>query len=504
MPAKVQKSPLLSDGQFNVSKVVELNFFDLSGKKSKTKGTSNKSYHAELQVAKSGGKAQIYSMWGQTGGNQTKDWRHYNSEAEAEKDFAKIIKSKKKKGYVEIDVAQRAYGSSEAKKITKAVTLIGTDKVAKKPVSSLEQPTQELLAQLFGSTAQFVATTLKCPLGQLTNAQIDKGRDYLNDAKKIVNKKRKSKKDKEKLEELTNEFYAAIPHNLGTGSRGQMTNLILDDLDKVVSKESDLDTLLDAKSVGAALNADAQVDAQYKELGAELNWIDPQDPAFKFMSDYFLLSKVRGHGYDTARVKNLWSMKRLDGENEYFTKNMERIAKECGAHSFVKEASDINKNAHLFAPEKRPDLSKDQMELIRASNTWLCWHGTRSANVIGISKKGLLIRPSGAIHTGSLLGDAKYFSHQSSKSLNYTDGGYWTGGRRNNNSRFMFLLDVSLGNMHKVDGPKFFKKPPKGFHSVYGKGGRGRYLRNDEMTTYDFTRQDTQSRIVYLFEISDS
>ena len=41
--AKVQKSPLLTDGEFDVKEVIELSFFDLTGDKAKTKGTSNKS-----------------------------------------------------------------------------------------------------------------------------------------------------------------------------------------------------------------------------------------------------------------------------------------------------------------------------------------------------------------------------------------------------------------------------------------------------------------------------
>ena len=43
---KAQSAPYISD--FDVNKVNELNFFDLSGSKAGTKGTSNKMYHAEL------------------------------------------------------------------------------------------------------------------------------------------------------------------------------------------------------------------------------------------------------------------------------------------------------------------------------------------------------------------------------------------------------------------------------------------------------------------------
>lgn len=502
--AKVQKTPLLTDGNYKVDKVIELAFFDLTGEKAKTKGTSNKSYHAEMQIGTNSSQVQIYSMWGPTGGHQTRDWRYYNSTAEAEKDWQKIIKSKKKKGYQEVEVAIRAHGSDAAKQITKAVTFKNMDssdgsvKVAK---SKLAAPTQRLIEKLFGATQKFVVTTLKCPLGQLTNSQIDKGRAALDEAKKIVNAGKLSKPKEKRIAQLTNDFYTLIPHNLGTGARGQMTQLLLDDLHKIMGKEDDLDTLLDAKSVGAALSADAGIDAKYKELNADLEWVDPNDPIFKFMSDYFWRTKVSGHGYNTAKLKNLWVVKRHDHQAERFLANSQKIAAQCGRNNFAKEAGDLNHHAGKWVPAKRPDLNKAERELFTKANTWLCWHGTRSANVIGITKKGLLVRPSGAIHTGSMYGDGKYFAWQSSKSLNYTDGGYYTGGQKKHDSRFMFLLDTSLGNMHVASGAHFYKGAPKGCHSVYGKAKHSGVW-NDEMITYDFDPKNTQSRIRYLFEIS--
>lgn len=506
MPEKVQKQPLIKEGDYTVVEVKELAFFDMTGEKAGTQGTSNKSYHAELQVSKVGDKCQIYTIWGPTGAtNQTKEWRHYTSRSHADKDFSAIIKSKTGKGYRIIDVAQRAQGSEAAKAIIKPVTLKGVEAVAgNATVCVLPAPTQTLIQHLFGATSQFVATTLKCPLGQLANSQIDRGRDALNKAKDILNAcgSKPSKSDLTKLQDLTNDFYGEIPHNLGQGSRGQMTHLLFDSITKVVQKEGDLDTLWDAKSVGAVLNANSGIDAQYKELNAELTWIDPKDPLFKFMSDYFQGSKVGGHGYHSAKVKNLWRMERKDKESDLFLANAERIAKECGKHSFASETRSLCGKSENWVPNLRPDLDKKDMEMFSKSNTWLCWHGTRSANVVGITKRGLLIRPAGAVHTGSMFGDGKYFAWQSTKSLNYTDGGYWTGGRTSNSSRFMFLLDVSMGNMYVSPGSQFYKGPPKGCHSVYGKAHKSGVY-NDEMITYDFDQKDTQSRIRYLFEIQD-
>jgi hypothetical protein len=505
VPEKVQKTPLIAEGDYTVEMVEELAFFDLTGAKAGTQGTSNKSYHAELQVAKSGDKCQIYTIWGPTGApNQTKEWRHYGSRSLAEKDFGAILKSKTGKGYRKIDVAQRAYGSEAAKAITKAVTLKNADAaLPPPPTSTLEEPTQKLMVKLFGATQHFVATTLRCPLGQLANSQIDAGRKCLDDAKLVLNAagaRKLSTSELNQLEELTNDFYGLIPHNLGQGARGQMTQLKFDTMDKVVKKEADLDTLWDAKSVGAVLNTTSGVDAQYNELNADMQWVDPKDPLFAFMSSYFQKSKVSYHGYNQLKVKNLWKMNRKDKESHHFLENTERIAKECGKHTFVQEAKSLCKEVEVWTPERRPDLDKEQQALFAKANTWLCWHGTRSANVVGITKRGLMVRPVGAVHTGSMFGDGKYFAWQSSKSLGYTDGGYWTGNASGSTSRYMFLLDVTLGNLHLAPGSHFYKAPPKGHHSVYGKANHSQ-VKNDEMITYDFDQQSTQSRIKYLFEI---
>lgn len=502
MAVKAQKKPLLNEGDYTVEKVNELNFFDLSGKKANTKGTSNKTYHAELQKAKSGTKVQIYTMYGATGSVQASNWRYYNDLDVASKDYERILKSKRKKGYKDIDVAQRALGSDNAKSITKAVQLNNSDHLTKsKDVSKLDLQTQELMTFLFGATQNFVSTTLKCPLGQLTNIQIDDGRSRLDKAKKIINAKKKlTKKNKDEIEKLTNDFYGLIPHNFGAGARGQMSHLLLDTLDKIMQKEDDLDTLLDAKSVGAVLNNTSGVDEKYKTLNADISAVPRDNPMFSFIANYYSGSQQRAHGYTNTRVKNVWSVSRKDKESDYFISNVEKISKKCNGYNYIKEANRLYRNATQYSLSNREDLDLKALKLYKQANVWMCWHGTRSANIIGITKRGLLIRPSGAIHTGSMYGDGKYYSHQSSKSLNYCDGGYWAR-NKGKQSKYMFILDVALGNMYTANGPSFYKSAPKGYHSVYGKAGKSGVM-NDEMITYDFKPEQCQGIIKYLLEIS--
>jgi len=98
---KVSKTAVLT-GKYEVPAgwVKELNHFDLTGERSKTKGTSNKFYHIELQVAPSG-TCQLYTEYGPTGKVQCREYRYFDDDrAGAEKEFERIVKSKIKKGYV--------------------------------------------------------------------------------------------------------------------------------------------------------------------------------------------------------------------------------------------------------------------------------------------------------------------------------------------------------------------------------------------------------------------
>jgi poly [ADP-ribose] polymerase len=60
---------------------------------------------------------------------------------------------------------------------------------------------------------------------------------------------------------------------------------------------------------------------------------------------------------------------------------------------------------------------------------------------------GLLIRPSGAVHTGSMFD--VYFADKAQKSIGYSSlsGSHWTKG--NENRAFLALFDVHVGNQKK-------------------------------------------------------
>ena len=93
--------------------------------------------------------------------------------------------------------------------------------------------------------------------------------------------------------------------------------------------------------------------------------------------------------------------------------------------------------------------------------------------------------------TGRLFGDGVYFSDQSTKALNYSNG-YWSGNKENN--CFMFLGLVAIGKYYvpKSTGEKL---PKQGFDSTWAKPGISS-IQNNEMIVYNLSQINLQ----YLVE----
>ncbi|KAJ1939815.1 hypothetical protein FBU59_003997, partial [Linderina macrospora] len=124
------------------------------------------------------------------------------------------------------------------------------------------------------------------------------------------------------------------------------------------------------------------------------------------------------------------------------------------------------------------------------------WHGTRTQNLLSIMSKGLLLpKLSPGQKAGAMFGDGLYFANQSTKSLNYCDGGYWTGNSQNKPKVYMFLASVAMGKYFVPNGP-VSSPPPKGYDSYWAKAGESCVM-NDELIIF----KAGQSRLDYLLEI---
>jgi len=128
------------------------------------------------------------------------------------------------------------------------------------------------------------------------------------------------------------------------------------------------------------------------------------------------------------------------------------------------------------------------------------WHGSRNENWWSILESGLLIRPAGAIATGSMFGNGVYFADRAKKSIGYTSmhGSYWA--RGGSDTGYLSLYDVHVGNMFEVNRSRSNMnwkrlKDEGDFDSLYAKKGAGLY--NNEYIIYKID----QCTVQYLVEI---
>lgn len=458
---------------------------------------SNKFYNLEI-VKASDNNVYLYTQYGRVGGTKAKEYRLCSDQSDAESEAAKIIKSKVKKGYVEIKLAKVDVGSDLAQAKVDTSTKVSVEALKKMGVkveeaepSKLHNEIGDLVRTWFGVTQEFIELNLdtkKCPLGQLSVDQIDKAKQILDEARLIIHA---PKTDVLELNKLTNSYYSNIPHNFGYGKINADV-LRLDNDDKVNKAFDILDIFSDAKNVQSVISKKSAVDSQYATLNADLSYIDPTDPVWKWLDTMLHETRAHNHsGLGKLKTHKIYKVSRHQ-EEAHFLKAAEKIAKECGKHEPSSVYSKLVKS--------RPDVPKELRDLYAKANISPGWHGTRRANMIGITTKGLLIRPSGVVHAGSMYGDGVYWATNSTKSINYCDvrGSYWAAGT--NKTAYLFLGDVAYGNYKYANGSHYYnRKNIAPCHSVFAQGGKSGVL-NDEIITYTPSGPDQQHCLRYIIE----
>jgi len=487
--------PVIKNLQVNVVESVKrwtLNFTDIEL-------NNNKYYNLEI-VKSDKGEYYLYTQYGRVGApSPAKEYRACTSPTQAETEAQSIIKSKTKKGYVEVKLAKADVGSDIGKtKVDSSVSVEALKKLGATVVeesatpSKLHVEVQDLVRTWFGVTQEFIdlnLDTAKCPLGQLSLDQIDVAKKILDEARQQVHAK---KPDAQELNKLTSQYYSNIPHVLPHRINADL--LRFDDDPKIDKALDILDVFMDAKNVQAVISRKSAVDSQYATLKADLEYVEVGSPVWKWIDTMMLCTRASNHGsLGKLKTHKVFRVNR-NGEEKNWLSTSEDIAKECGKY--------VPSEVYAKYLDKREDLDKDIAKLYKNANILPGWHGTRRANMIGITTKGLLIRPSGVIHAGSAFGDGIYWATNSTKSMNYCDckGSYYAAGG-SSKTAYLFLADVAFGNQKIVAGSHFYSKSSiKPNHSVWAKSGGGSGLYNDELITYTPTGSGQQHRIRYIVE----
>jgi predicted DNA-binding WGR domain protein len=488
--------PVEKNLQVNVVESIKrwtLNFTDIVG-------NSNKYYSLEI-VKDDKDRTYLYTVYGRVGAsNPAKEYRRCADQIEAEKEADKIIKSKTKKGYVEVVLAKADVGSEVGK--AKISTSSVSEETAKKlgfeikeeNKSSLHPAVQSVVKSWFGSIEQFVIDTLdtsKCALGQLSLDQINKGRELLLEARKLV---AAGGKDISELNNLSSKYYSNIPMNFGF-RRLDADQLRFDNDAKLDTAFDILDTLENAKGAEKILTKKNAIDEQYKSLKTEMIWIDPTDPVYQWIDLMFHKTRAANHHFlGKMKIHNIFKLVR-NNEYEQYMATIDNLA----ARSQISQIREDLPSLIKPIWNKRVREDKHYESLYDKVNVLPLFHGTRTPNFPKILSSQLLMRKPGFTVAGSMYDkDGGLYFGFSSKSINYTSatGSYWSGG--SDPKAYMFLSDVILGKQKIATGahPYTLNKIAPCM-SVWAKGGQSGVV-NDEFIVY--TEKQNWLRYIIEFE----
>lgn len=300
---------------------------------------------------------------------------------------------------------------------------------------------------------------------QVTQKQIDKAQIVLNQLTAMD-----VKKDFTEFNKLLLEFFTIVPrkmknvkdHLIQKDKKDEQAKAIsnIEQKNKIISDEQ---ATLDVMSGQVLLNSNVQESVEDQpELETDI---------------------IKASGLDVIEVTDkavIAKIKSMMAEDKDKFKQ---------AFEVVNNQTAVKFNAHI----KNAKNNKEE----------LFWHGSRNENWWSILTTGLLIRPSNAVHSGSMFGDGIYFADKFRKSYGYTSGrnSYWAKG--NSNEAILALYSVHVGEQKHIKHHtsdcytlSHTKLAKDGFDSVFAHGGAD--LRNNEYIVY----QSPQSTVKYLIIVN--
>ena len=302
-----------------------------------------------------------------------------------------------------------------------------------------------------------ITENYKVSSNKVTQAMIDAAQEIVNDIIKSI----KIGVNRRTLNDKLLKLYATIPRQMK-----RVQEHLFDEFDNAKEVKSAKEKMADEQDT---------LDVMAGQVA--LNVVNDTSPAaleHKTILDSMGLEMVEGDAKDYKIVKDL----------------MKGNANQCKkVFVVVHKGTQIKYDSHV----KKSKNKKSQ----------LFFHGSRNQNWFNILSTGLLIRPSGAIHTGSMFGDGIYGADKARKAIGYTSvrGSYWASG--SSNKGFLGVFEFHTGNQKHIKRHGSFcyslnakGLSKEGFDSVYAHGGID--LRNDEFIVY----RSEQCTVKYLVEIN--
>jgi len=506
---------------------VTLNFTDLTGAKTGcTSLGSNKFWKGWVEDI-GGGMGNFECKWGPTGEpGSDKGSQRGIPICSARDQLAKKVKEKVAKGYTRLDT--RSDQEEMAKAAAKGV-LVAPDPapkaVAKTTAASriFHPEVGRLLGIIYGETSRVVraglsaqaGATAENPIGNLSDRQLDLGGSILDEIETFITKAlgRECSTNRSqtiplirgvpdsKIIDFTDRFMSNVPRQIGRDQRGRenLHQIVISSFERLDEQRKFLQLLRDAHLTKDVFQAASHVttsggkeEVWYDGLGCDIDICEPGSAEYRKVVDIFNNGQSRNNA-------NWW-------RNGQSTLQVVRVFK------FIRKGADARFQAYSNRMAAKPG----------AVGNIMAWHGTRTENLLGISKVGLLMPenlPRGVHISGKAFGKGIYHApcttgikticgfptdgtNGALKSMNYTSAqGAYYGSGNTSRSAFMYLQDVALGIADVRTSACWDKARPddwprKDFIYACATKNSGGFT-HDEMVTFD---QDAQT-FRYLLEI---
>lgn len=506
---------------------VTLNFTDLTGAKTGCTTLGSNKFWKGWVEDNGDGTANFECLWGPTGERGSdKGSKRGISLSDAQKTLNSKVKSKEKKGYTRLDV--RSDEEELAKAADKGIDLSTSTKkkTPKKAAvkSKLHPEVGRLLATIYGETSRVVRSGLSAqagatadnPIGNLSDRQLDVGGDILNEIEDLLTRKLGHEDQANRTQtlplvgripsndiiDLTNQFMSNVPREIGRDQRGRdnLHRLVISSFERLEAQRKFLQLLRDAhltkdvfKAAGSTTNTGDKEQIWFDGLNCFIELCETGTPDFNKVAEIFNTNQSRKNqnwfrgGQSTLRLKRVFKFSRNGTEKEFLD-----YAK--------KMAAKPNAVGNIFA-----------------------WHGTRTENLLGISKTGLLMPenlPRGIHISGKAFGKGIYHApawnatgtrkvgrwdtdgtNGALKSMNYTSAtGAYYGSNNRDNRAYMYLQEVALGNGDVHTSACWDQPRPTGWPNndfIYACSQGCHSLAHDELVTFS---QDAQM-FRYLIEV---
>lgn len=450
------------------------------------KTNHNKYYCLELHIGKDKGKSvfRLYTHYGRTDDlvknpkAGRRENRFYSTLEQAEDAYASLIEEKTiTKGYRKVELVFSNIGSD---KLRRLITEIASEKasLANKNASSsssslragadsfvdtapltpevtnlVEYIYEEASAALNNTLgpAKITSLGIETPLGVVNVSQIEKGEAILQ---RLYEMFKLGTHDEEAVEELTNQFYTVIPHNLGR-QRHQISSTKINSMAAFEEKQDLLQLMRDMLAVTAdgksqQLGSSSQVtdvEMKYRALRTKIDLVERD-------SNLATYNEV----LDLVMNRPLGTTQNMSTSNANASSN--NNSSSGGDNS---DLIKIHRVYQITRPIERAAFGQNRVQ----TNQRFLFHGSRISNYVGLLSRGLMmpkmvVAMGGKRRDGGLLGNGIYFGDNAATSAQYCTSGA-------KGTRLMLINNVALGTVKEYEQVVFgLMEPPQGFHSVHG------------------------------------